>query len=306
VLATKRSDGSPWEFTSPLPWQDAINPYLASGRLASGELWAVDAEGYFSLLESSGTWRNSFVLDVPGLQVYTAAATDANTIIVTGYGVIYRSTNKGVTFRKVLDLSDENELGHAIASSSTAIYVLTSKDSLYVSTDKGSTWEFFKKPTADLLDILATPSGTIYLATARGIYRNLTGFNNPLVWEDISGALKGFSIKHLALRKNKRLYAATSEENIYYTDLAGSAVDRHKKMNAPFTVFPNPARDYCTITLPNDLRTTMLECYNSTAVRVMRSSATETLDVTDLPSGIYHLVLRSETATYTTQLLISH
>jgi photosystem II stability/assembly factor-like uncharacterized protein len=305
ILGSKRSDSSPWIFTSPLPFQDATTPYLASGRLLSGELWAVDAEGYFSRLDLDNTWRNSFVLDVPGFDVRIAAPTDSNTIIVSGYAAIYRSADKGKTFRRAFDFASPEELALAIAFNPAAIYILTTDNHIYCSTNKGSTWQLFAAPKEALYYLVTTNDGALYLATGTGVFRNLTGFNNPFVWEDVSGTIKGLSIQKLALRSNKHLYALTAEKSIYYTDLVTGEV-RTSTDNIAVAVYPNPATRICYITGPMELEGAQVECYNTAGINVLRTKYRDGLDVTALPCGMYQLILRTGKTSLRTKLIVDH
>ena len=305
ILGTKTSNASPCVFTSAMPFQDATTPYTTSGRLLSGELWAVDIEGYFSVLELDNTWRNSFVLDVPGADLLTAAATDTNTIIATAYGALYRSTDKGKTFRRVFDLPNANEAGSVITFNPKAIYVLTKDNNVYYSTDKGSTWQPFIIPQEICNDLVSTSSGALYLSTTTGVFRNLSGFSNPFVWEDISSGLKGLNLEHLALRGNKRLYAATTPGTIYYIDLAEATVHPADTRDVMLRMYPNPAHDLCYIMSSLELENASVDCYTVTGTNVLRTHYRSGLDVSMLPNGIYQLILRTKDNVHRTLLTIN-
>lgn len=303
VLASRRDYGTPWSYTSSTPFQDAITPYLASGRFPSGELWTVDAEGYFSVLETDGTWRNAFVLDVPDNVIVTAGIVNSTTIVVTGYEVIYRSTDKGKTFRRVFDLQKE-EQGRVVASNFNRCYVLTDNNRLLHSTDQGLTWQLFATPQGgQFTDIVVLPTEALFLSTTSRVFMNKSGFSNPFVWEDVSEKLKGLNVVNLALRGTHRLYAGMLGGNVYFTDLPGSSVDRSTDASDASLVYPNPAQDRCYLTGVDE--TAIVEMYDLLGTRVLHTLYQGQLDVSELPAGVYQIVVHGNTEQYQTSFIIS-
>ncbi len=287
VLGTKVTKSTPWRFTSPMPQQDAITPYRVSGRFPTGELWAADEEGFFSVEETDGSWRSSVVLDVPGNGIRGAAVIDPTTIVVAGFAEIYRSTDKGKKFQKVFSLRNE-ETGMVVTSNDTRCYVLTDHDRLLHSSDKGATWEIFVTPTSDQhIDVAILPTETVFLSTSAGVFMNKSGFNNTFTWEDISGKLEGFRVVNLAQQGTKRLYAGTMGGNVYFTDLPGSSVSKPGADDHPI-VYPNPALDRCYLYGVD--ASAEVAIYDLLGIRVLHTIYDGQLDVSNIPAGVYQVV----------------
>lgn len=62
-----------------------------------------------------------------------------------------------------------------------------------------------------------------------------------------------------------------------------------------WTVFPNPASETITVTLPNPMIQEQIQLYNATGqlVRAREASGTITLSIADLPGGLYYIRLES-------------
>ena len=100
----------------------------------------------------------------------------------------------------------------------------------------------------------------------------------------------------------------------YIWSAAGGTLAYQKKTPPPLSVsknakqeiavYPNPAQDYVTITLP-DMATAHINLYTTMGQKMMGSTVTgtQTLDVSGLQTGIYILEVKNNTNTYNVKVI---
>jgi photosystem II stability/assembly factor-like uncharacterized protein len=145
--------------------------------------------GVYALLQSTNagvTW--SPVAGLPSVQeMYTIVFSPAyaldQTIYVAGVGGLYMTTNKGVTWTDVYTSGLLNVAVSPNFATDNTLFIVTSKNTVYESTNRGTTFTEITLPTSitsALTVIAVSPNfdadNTLMLGTAsNGIYRTISG-----------------------------------------------------------------------------------------------------------------------------------
>lgn len=165
-IARTSDKGDTWTLHNPSdtnsPWRPEILS-IASSTQQAGLLFAVSNAVYRSV-DSGGTW--SMIRTLPPIQQFSIVALspiDAQHVIVSGQGVVQRSTDQGQTWGNVtppnLFHDDATPTRMEISRASDASWILTSKGrfgnrQIHVTTDAGVTWKSQAEP--HLLFLYAT------------------------------------------------------------------------------------------------------------------------------------------------------
>jgi hypothetical protein len=104
-------------------------------------------------------------------------------------------------------------------------------------------------------------------------------------------------------RNGISLWGETTEE----CDLAVNIDENFREMNLDL-IYPNPCKDFITLSVPSELGRVSCTLYNALGILVCQdffeSPSTNRIDVRSLPRGIYFATLVAEGLTHTTKLIV--
>lgn len=109
-----------------------------------------------------------------------------------------------------------------------------------------------------------------------------------IIYEDASLFINEVAIAHLSLGNGENyIWSAAGGTLAYHTNLIFSVPENAL---AQTVIYPNPAQDYVTLSLPDSL-TANMSLYNTLGQKMMEQqlTGTQTLDVSGLATGIYLL-----------------
>jgi uncharacterized repeat protein (TIGR03803 family) len=228
-----------------------------------------DGTDYVNLLDfngSNGKWPQYGSLIYDGTFLYGMTKSGG----VDNFGVVFKIKPDGTGYLKLLDFDADN--GRSPYGSLTS-----DGNFLYGMTKSGGAYAF----------------GNIFQIKPDG-----TGYSNL---HDFSDALNGNSPKGSLIYNEGVLYGMTDEGGV---DASGTlfkyGIATGISMNnteIPFTIYPNPTKDYLTIKNKNGDLNTVYVLLNSLGQQVFTGKLTgETtkVDVTKLPAGLYFMQVGDE------------
>jgi hypothetical protein len=217
------------------------------------------------------------------------------TVFAVKDGIGYRSSNNGDNWTSM-----NGEIMTNVASidvGETAIYAETT-DGVYRSTNYGDTWT---KVFNGLSTFYVVPiSGTTLLAVGDSVYLSS---NNGDTWMNASNGLGDLGVKAFAM--NPTTIFAGTYAGVYYADISqfttGVSEPLPVSPTLTLTAQPNPAKDEMLVRYNAVSANAELELFNALGERVMselvNAAGETTFDVSELPTGMYLLTLRSTNAT---------
>lgn len=132
-------------------------------------------------------------------------------------GVVYRSTDKGVTWNwSVNGIQKYWDIRYLVVDSTGNLYGGTSRGTIYHSTDNGGSWWNSGLPYKDMIAIVIDSSGAIYAATYMFVLKsNDSGYT----WqEQDEGLPQRFWMYDLAIPNSSSIFAAT-DSGLYQSRL---------------------------------------------------------------------------------------
>ena len=185
---------------------------------------------------------------------------------------------------------------------------------VFRSTDAGITWEDIGNglPDIPVNDIVKDVHGSLYIATDVGVYLSI---NEGESWSPFDNNMPPVVVNDLHIDERAQLlYAATYGRSAYrstiveYDDEVDDVVTE-AKYEHELEIYPNPASDYLTVSLPNVASTGFeVQGYNSYGQELFQTQVTDqsvhTLDISHLNSGIYYLKITSSDGTQFRKLVV--
>jgi photosystem II stability/assembly factor-like uncharacterized protein len=234
---------------------------LTNGNIASlaidpnNYLFACSStEGVFRTTDHGKTWDqlNAGIQD----QQLSAICADGNGDMYTGgFGKLYRSTNKGVTWTQLpYTLPDPTYPINSISiSKQGTLYVSTATHLISRSTDKGQSWALDSSsiPAMVINDLLSTPDGKTFVGTDSGVFYIDNKLNST--WHSYSDGLTALNVQTLCIDNKGYLYAGTDVSGIFKTKATFGTTTRGVTTNSSTSTFslsapfPNPASTSTTI-----------------------------------------------------------
>ncbi|MBX3042679.1 MAG: T9SS type A sorting domain-containing protein [Candidatus Kapabacteria bacterium] len=291
---------------------DSLNP--------SGSVWSVVAEGTNVFVGTPG--RGIFVSTnlgqswypinngLPERIIFSICMKDTNIFIsVTGIGSnnsfgIYLSTNKGEGWNEV-NSGLSNLSIRTIVTNGTNLYAGT-LGGVFKSTNNGESWESINIGITDFR-ILSLALNDKYLFAGTYDGKIFMSTNSGDSWKRIDNDITTSRIQTLAIG-NGYIFAGTSygsPKGIFrakLSDIETSVADIPVNNNQ-ISVYPNPASDYITISIPEinptvnrrvDGLVDKVQIFDMLGLEVLSVGigldlSTQKIDVSHLPTGVYFI-----------------
>lgn len=236
--------------------------------------------------------------------------TDPDTVFAAQWHQLYKTTDGGTTWNIITDgledLQEGNDviLGLTYNPLNTNQYAMTSTSGIYISNDKGATWELSLQGLYNDVAFSSYNAGAIVATTHYS-----DGFNHPLPAQDARIAYStdgGESWEHIDSETLHYLHTNSSgfqfeEDSVtvyfgvfdlglvsYSIDLSTLSTPSQQFEARQITLHPNPTASLLTISSPQTI--TEVRIYNLNGVEVIRShgfTASTTLDLSTLNTGVY-------------------
>ena len=194
---------------------------------------------------------------------------------------------------------------------------------LYMTTNAGTNWTLISNdlPAVPVNDLAIDPArpGRFYLATDIGVYyTNNSGTNWSLLGVGLPAAVTS-TLNYAA--NSKYLYAATYGRSVYKINLAAFNLPQAPQntvaalkgselnSNMSLKLYPNPAVNYIEANFPGNLKDAELVVFNSTGNRMLSQriedeASQQTVDVSDLPTGVYVMHLQASGKSYDQRFIV--
>lgn len=225
--------------TSVMRSRDNYDTY-ESVNLPSGDQWRVIATSYAGDIYVGGaglcgskdgglTWEK-MTQDLPVRVSSIGLEGDDRIYIGTSYdGMVYRSTNKGMSWVKVMQAGEGIDCKSIVVTSAGYIFVGTARGhrdiegstlGVYRSTDYGASWHYtaFGVNKSDVFSLAIDENGNIYSGTSGGLYRSSDHGNS---WQ----LVLSMSVQYVSTDKIGYLFISTPG-NIKYSSNSGSTWER--------------------------------------------------------------------------------
>lgn len=209
-IYTSNSYGVFYSSDSGLTWAKKNSTYYYRLALCDSTLFALDIYRLYSSSDKGATWKPNYSIERPeAIIVY------GNEIYVTSSNSwIYYSVDKGLTWQ-----------GISTAKLPAYIPSFMKKDSLlfagtykglYISSNKGASWQKANSPALQNLNISALTSigSNIFASTGDGIFLSADNGNS---WKIISSGIVNSDINTMAAWGNK-LFAGTNGGGVFLTE----------------------------------------------------------------------------------------
>jgi photosystem II stability/assembly factor-like uncharacterized protein len=230
----------------------------------------------------------------------------------TSDGNVWRSLNNGGLWTALhASLPDRYVTSiHASPNTVNNVYVTHSGyrynqyiPHIHKSIDNGTTWSDISGdlPQAGINDVLIAPGfeNVIFVATDIGVYYTQ---NNGVNWVRLGANMPTIVVWDLELNPStNKLIAGTYARGIQTIDISTLLVNisvgiKNQSLQTAISVFPNPAIDFVDITIPENIEIKTIEVFDLDGKKVLvQNLSNNKINVSELKSGIYHLVIETKT-----------
>ena len=175
---------------------------------------------------------------------------------------------------------------------------------MYRSDDGGVSWSASVaglEPNSSLRKILFDPTDHSIIYTCdilSGVYRSDDGGDS---WTIMNENLFNRSVTDLSISTDgQHLYGSTYGNGVYRLDINGeppispaTTVRKYMQSDTKVALYPNPVSDM--LYLISDETIVKIDLYNSVGIMVYSNSDCQEIDISDLPAGCYHVVVKINT-----------
>jgi photosystem II stability/assembly factor-like uncharacterized protein len=290
------NNGATWSLqNNGLPSNFAGQSIFADGdTLFSGGYYEV-----FYSVNNGSTWTARNTGFPPNARVQSFAK-NGNTVFAgtNGYG-LYKTTNNGLSWT-LTGIGGQQVPFSEVES----VYVFDSKiyasfsGTLYVSSDNGATWTTATNGlNGAYVNYITHRGGTLFVGTYTGIFHSLDGGST---WVNINANLTNPAISHIGFNASK-IFICSQNVAIYVRDLQQVLSLETLSLNNELSVYPNPANEKLTVSLPENSSKTEGILYDNAGKELQRfllNSGENTLDINHLESGIYFLEMNGKSTKF--------
>lgn len=236
-------------------------------------------------------------------------------ILISVGGTLYKSTDYGETWEKsnegLEELADEQIFELTSNPLNENQLTIATSIGIYTSMDKGETWEKIKEGRFNKVEHSSVKNGHIVamqntFMSASGaaysyeIYYSADGGDT---WEEVSNEDLGYVQSYTSATffdddgKTANVFVGTSDLGLLkvtldFSDLATPDFSGNQENN--ILLYPNPVENILHIQTKNGIRVNHYSIYGIDGQRIADSPASNEIDVSSLPSGIYLLKLRTD------------
>ncbi len=290
------NNGATWSLqNNGLPSNFAGQSIFADGdTLFSGGYYEV-----FYSVNNGSTWTARNTGFPPNARVQSFAK-NGNTVFAgtNGYG-LYKTTNNGLSWT-LTGIGGQQVPFSEVES----VYVFDSKiyasfsGTLYVSSDNGATWTTATNGlNGAYVNYITHRGGTLFVGTYTGIFHSLDGGST---WVNINANLTNPAISHIGFNASK-IFICSQNVAIYVRDLQQVLSLETLSLNNELSVYPNPANEKLTVSLPENSSKTEGILYDNAGKELQRfllNIGENTLDINHLESGIYFLEMNGKSTKF--------
>lgn len=290
------NNGATWSLqNNGLPSNFAGQSIFADGdTLFSGGYYEV-----FYSVNNGSTWTARNTGFPPNARVQSFAK-KGNTVFAgtNGYG-LYKTTNNGLSW-SLTGIGGQQVPFSEVES----VYVFDSKiyasfsGTLYVSSDNGATWTTATNGlNGAYVNYITHRGGTLFVGTYTGIFHSLDGGST---WVNINANLTNPAISHIGFNASK-IFICSQNVAIYVRDLQQVLSLETLSLNNELSVYPNPANEKLTVSLPENSSKTEGILYDNAGKELQRfllNIGENTLDINHLESGIYFLEMNGKSTKF--------
>lgn len=270
--------------------------------ISSSYLWSTgESSQSISVLPGSNTTYGVLITDQNGCQNTDSVTVNVQSAPTPDAGVD-QTICEGES--AILNVSGGNAYSWSNSQTGSSITVLPTEDTEYVVTAIDNVGCTGKDSVTVFVDPLPTPSGNYIISGGVVIFENNSQDATTYSWDfgDGSPADTGFEPSHLYDFNGTYTISLTATNNCgsvdttFSVNITASALEDEIK-DISFQVYPNPANSSITIEIDAlnnrainlqllDMKGSVLR---SKKVEEGRQSYTETIDVSELPAGVYML-----------------
>jgi photosystem II stability/assembly factor-like uncharacterized protein len=289
------NNGATWSLqNNGLPSNFAGQSIFADGDT----LFSGGYEVFYSVNNGS-TWTARNTGFPPNARVQSFAK-NGNTVFAgtNGYG-LYKTTNNGLSW-SLTGIGGQQVPFSEVES----VYVFDSKvyanfsGTLYVSSDNGATWTTATNGlNGAYVNYITHRGGTLFVGTYTGIFHSLDGGST---WVNINANLTNPAISHIGFNSSK-IFICAQNVAIYVRDLQQVLSLETLSLNNELSIYPNPANEKLTISLPENSSKTEGILYDNAGKELQRfllKSGENTLNINHLESGIYFLEMNGKSTKF--------
>jgi len=305
-----------WDTPVALDPIDTETLYYGSNKLHK----TTDAGDTWSLISSdlsngpgsgNGRFGTMTTIDVSTIDndIIYAGLDDGNIWVTEDGGLDWTKISEDLPVRWVTKVYADRENSNKIFVTFSGYRYGEDNGNIYVSEDRGQNWTALgaNLPDIPINDVVTDNEGNIIIGTDAGLFMST---NQGESWDVLGINLPSVIVTDLQIDDNNTLYLATYGRSMYKIDLSSviSNTDQIVSSGSQFTIAPNPARDNTLITLPTTAQQISAIVYNSFGEVVIQNSygnsQTFNLSVSNLASGTYFLLIKTESARSIQKLII--
>ena len=179
---------------------------------------------------------------------------------------------------------------------------------VFKSTDAGASWIDIGNTLPDIPvnDIVKDSYGNLIIATDVGVFASN---DEGVSWVPLDNNLPSVPVTDLYIDETQQyLYAATYGRSAYKANLSGDILSAaSNKALASLKLYPNPASDLITVSLPEQFIGLSIVFYESNGKKIYETSIDKnnaTIDTSHLKAGIYYLKISNNSTTIIKKLIV--
>jgi photosystem II stability/assembly factor-like uncharacterized protein len=181
---------------------------------------------------------------------------------------------------------------------------------VYKSSNYGASWTDISSglPDIPVNDIEQDLNGNLYLGTDIGV---IASGNQGANWEVLGDNMPSVVVTDLHIHEaSQYLYAATYGRSSYKLDLSAVVLGSEEiAFNSQVVIYPNPASDVVTISMPVSSEKISVKVYDQLGRQLIRKDFSEEKTLVQLsteafPQGLYYLKITQGSSQTTQKLLI--